>query len=86
MTLAGDVSGSLAGTMGVTQVGIEVRCFTGARALTGTGAGAWGLAGTGTWTAHGAAGEGARVPSTGSIHPGCIEDIFKLLPVQKTQC
>lgn len=33
---------------------------------------------------HGAAGEGhgAGVPSIANIQPGCVEDIFKLLPVK----
>lgn len=46
------------------------------------------MTGVSTWAraGHGAAGErlghGARVPLTGDIHPGCVENIFKLLPVK----
>lgn len=36
------------------------------------------------WAGHGAAGErhGTGVPPISGIHPGCVKDIFKLLPVK----
>lgn len=89
LTLARDVAWSLAGAMGLTQAGVEVGCLTGTRALARTGAGAWSMAGAtaGARAAHGAAGEGmgqgTGVPSTCDIHPGCVEDIFKLLPTKR---
>ncbi len=88
LTLARDVACSLAGTMGLTQVGVEVGCLTGTRALARTGAGARSVAGAsaGARAGHGAAGEGmghgTGVPFIGDIHPGCVEDIFKLLPTK----
>lgn len=85
MTLAGDVAWSLAGVMGLTEVGIEVRRITGVRALTRTGARARPMAGTRARTGHGAAGEGTRVSSTGDIQPGSVEDIFKLLPESRQE-
>lgn len=72
------------------EVGVEVRCLTGAGSLAGARAvkGARPVAGAGAraWAAHGTVregmGQGATVPPTADIQSGGVKNIFELFPVK----
>lgn len=72
----------LAGTVDLTQAGVEVGCLTVSGPLAGAGAGARSMTGAraGHWAAGEGMGQGTAVPLTTEIHPGSVKDIFQLLP------